>query len=883
MEQLTVVAGLVLSAAVKGALLVGVVALVIVILRLRSAALRHAFWTLVVLAHLALPALAFLVPAVEVELPGWVPSGWLVGASVAAVDTVAVAPRWAPAARAVVAAGAVGATGRGRARAAASVQGVPAVPAPAAVPRSAAVPAYPGAVRVGGSRAVAPQGRAPRASFGTTPVAFAPARDAGTGVPLSLVLLGIWLAGMAVVLVRLGVGTVQVARLAHSGRPVIDSSWLALLHDVADRLDINRPVTLLRGSRLTVPVTWGVVYPIVLLPDDADTWDTERRRHVLVHELAHVTRLDALTQLLGQVATAIFWFDPAVWYAVHRMRVERERACDDVVLTEGAAPSRYAGDLLEMVRALEMLRRQATPAFATLAMARQHDFEGRMLSILDPAPDRRRLGTGGATIAMAVFALLMVPLSAVRARETMPSSDVAFGRAAEQGGIAQDLARASRATSASVYAGGLGKRAVPLDTVMAQMDTMLRTSAALMDTVLAFPAPPAVPAPAVAPALPMVAGGALPTAIASTDCEARTRGTGTSIHSNDDGGDDYTFAYTHREAGRCQRVVIDGRVTFNDDETDIASMARGASIEIEERVDGGARRMFSAVSRADAFERSYTVNDRPATFDADARAWLASMIRTVIREGGFGARERVARIRREGGVPAVLAEIERIHSTGARRRYYEALLDQGEIDDRDLASIVKRVGPQLAGSSGDLSAVLTKLPAARLSSDAYDDLERSIQRIGSDGDKARVLMALTTARAEPRMYALALRAARGISSDGDKSRVLIDAAPRVFALGDQSMIADYFRAAQTISSDGDKSRVLMRAIDGGRGNEKTTSTLITLARSIASDGDKSRVLKRIADAGLITSEGLRAAYVDAVRTISSDGDYRRAMERVVRR
>lgn len=449
MEQLTVVAGLVLSAAVKGALLVGVVALVIVILRLRSAALRHAFWTLVVLAHLALPALAFLVPAVEVELPGWVPSGWLVGASVAAVDTVAVAPRWAPAARAVVAAGAVGATGRGRARAAASVQGVPAVPAPAAVPRSAAVPAYPGAVRVGGSRAVAPQGRAPRASFGTTPVAFAPARDAGTGVPLSLVLLGIWLAGMAVVLVRLGVGTVQVARLAHSGRPVIDSSWLALLHDVADRLDINRPVTLLRGSRLTVPVTWGVVYPIVLLPDDADTWDTERRRHVLVHELAHVTRLDALTQLLGQVATAIFWFDPAVWYAVHRMRVERERACDDLVLRSGTRASDYAAHLLEIARAHRSLRLASS---ALVSMARPSHLESRLLWVLDAARARGVPSARATGLTVLAGLLVVGPLAAVRPTEAAARQDAASILGARGGTLGSLEALADEAYDAAVDA-----------------------------------------------------------------------------------------------------------------------------------------------------------------------------------------------------------------------------------------------------------------------------------------------------------------------------------------------------------------------------------------------------------------------------------------------
>src|SRR5207248_6884747 len=93
--------------------------------------------------------------------------------------------------------------------------------------------------------------------------------------------------------------------------------------------------TLLRSGRFGIPVTWGVVYPVVLLPDDADDWADERRRYVLVHEMAHVKRVDAFTQLVAQLVLAAFWFDPFVWLAAHRMRVEREHACDDYVLREG--------------------------------------------------------------------------------------------------------------------------------------------------------------------------------------------------------------------------------------------------------------------------------------------------------------------------------------------------------------------------------------------------------------------------------------------------------------------------------------------------------------------------------------------------------------------
>ena len=81
------------------------------------------------------------------------------------------------------------------------------------------------------------------------------------------------------------------------------------------------------------------------------------------------------------------------------MRIERERACDDVVLLAGARASDYAGHLLEIARGLAHSR---AAALAALAMARPSQLEGRLLAILDP--DRRRRGPGRRVAAIALLA-----------------------------------------------------------------------------------------------------------------------------------------------------------------------------------------------------------------------------------------------------------------------------------------------------------------------------------------------------------------------------------------------------------------------------------------------------------------------------------------------
>ena len=196
--------------------------------------------------------------------------------------------------------------------------------------------------------------------------------------------LAVWGTGVIVVLSLVCVGQVRLRGLRHDTR-LLPEEWEPLLQELRRQLHLRRSILLLQSNSNVMPVTWGWVHPVILLPAQAGEWPIERRRVVLVHELAHVKRWDCLSQFVAGVACAIYWFNPLAWVALRQMRIERERACDDRVIDGGVKASVYAVHLVEIASTFA-----SAPRLAGVAMARSSQLTERISSIVAHPRSRRR-------------------------------------------------------------------------------------------------------------------------------------------------------------------------------------------------------------------------------------------------------------------------------------------------------------------------------------------------------------------------------------------------------------------------------------------------------------------------------------------------------------
>jgi beta-lactamase regulating signal transducer with metallopeptidase domain len=225
---------------------------------------------------------------------------------------------------------------------------------------------------------------------------------------LSLMLL--WAAGTAAAFAQMLVACAGMWRMRRAAKPSPDARLSA---ELAQELGIRHRVDVLETAEGTMPMAFGIVHPTVFMPSDAAGWTAERRRMVLLHELAHVSRGDVATQLLARLAVILNWWNPLAWTAWREFLKERERATDDLVLRAGACASDYASHLLEVARVM-----QSAPSlgWAAVAMARRSQLEGRLLAILDSGVNRKTAGRASALATALAAVAIVAPLAAAGRR-----------------------------------------------------------------------------------------------------------------------------------------------------------------------------------------------------------------------------------------------------------------------------------------------------------------------------------------------------------------------------------------------------------------------------------------------------------------------------------
>ncbi len=194
-------------------------------------------------------------------------------------------------------------------------------------------------------------------------------------------LFAAWGFGAGLLLLRLSVGLWRVRQIRRNSSEVDLASLDPAIAGILRDFESPRQVKLCVSGEVTVPAAIGFFRPAIVFP----AWllaqlSPEEITVILLHELAHFRRWDDWTNLAQKVVKAVFFFHPAVWWIESRLTLEREMACDDMVLAQTASPRAYASSLISFAEKLQNARGLT---LAQALVSRMRDMSLRVAQILD--------------------------------------------------------------------------------------------------------------------------------------------------------------------------------------------------------------------------------------------------------------------------------------------------------------------------------------------------------------------------------------------------------------------------------------------------------------------------------------------------------------------
>lgn len=175
-------------------------------------------------------------------------------------------------------------------------------------------------------------------------------------------------------------GYKKVSALKKALHLPIPADWQRTFNTLMQKMSLKRPVTFWLSSHVSVPLVIGYLKPVILFPVAMSAqMDLKQVEAILIHELSHIRRNDYLFNLIRTVMETALFFNPFIWLTGKFIDIEREHACDDLVLELTHTPMTYAHALLQ----LELLTNTPAPSFALAATGKKQYLYQRIKRITD--------------------------------------------------------------------------------------------------------------------------------------------------------------------------------------------------------------------------------------------------------------------------------------------------------------------------------------------------------------------------------------------------------------------------------------------------------------------------------------------------------------------
>jgi D-alanyl-D-alanine endopeptidase (penicillin-binding protein 7) len=235
--------------------------------------------------------------------------------------------------------------------------------------------------------------------------------EPGTGSVLSTVLLTGYFLVASILMLRLMLSLLAVKRLRSCTDFDVPEYTKRRFRELCRSSGVKRQISLGTNPQLSSPATYGIRHPVVILPGCDYFLSDDLFESAIVHELGHIRRHDTLLFLISYCLAALNWFNPFAWYALNRLDLSAEQACDDEVIAWRGDRIGFARQLLELART-SMVSGSLVPAGK--GMLRKGQLASRVKHILESDYCSQSSRNCTAIMPLLVLGLAFILLSAAR-------------------------------------------------------------------------------------------------------------------------------------------------------------------------------------------------------------------------------------------------------------------------------------------------------------------------------------------------------------------------------------------------------------------------------------------------------------------------------------
>ena len=165
---------------------------------------------------------------------------------------------------------------------------------------------------------------------------FAASYDSSALSQLNSIFISIWIIGCLITTLYFAYHIIKIYSIRKSAYLISEENEPDLYRQYSECLNelrIRRKVSLYASCNISSPVSYGLLHPRVIIPQDMDILlSDEDVRFIFLHELLHYRHKDAALNYITCILQVIYWFNPFIWYGFRVLQKDREIACDNSVI-----------------------------------------------------------------------------------------------------------------------------------------------------------------------------------------------------------------------------------------------------------------------------------------------------------------------------------------------------------------------------------------------------------------------------------------------------------------------------------------------------------------------------------------------------------------------